>query len=119
MYLYNDTIQRLNRKKLRKDQTEAERVLWSKVRNGQINGLKFFRQYSVGPYTLDLYCPKVRLAIELDGGQHDKPSEQSRDEKRTEFLNQNNIKVLRFWNNEVLNNIEGVYEKILEEINKL
>jgi len=71
--------------------------------------MKFFRQYSVGRYILDFYCPAVRLAIEVDGSQH---IENVHDATRTEFLRKENISVLRFWNNEVLRNLSGVYQKI-------
>ena len=69
-YLYNDPSAKLDRRRLRKNATNAERKSWSILRSRRIAGLKFFRQYSVGPYILDFYCPEQRLAIEIDGGQH-------------------------------------------------
>ncbi len=113
-FLLNDPALKDRRKALRKNQTDCERIIWSKLRNNQCNGLKFFRQFSVGPYILDFYCPKKGLAIEIDGGQHAKADQKEYDEIRSEYLSQNNIIELRFWNNEVLENLEGVYEKILE-----
>jgi very-short-patch-repair endonuclease len=113
-FLYNNPELKDRRKALRKDQTDTERIVWSVLRNKQCNGLKFFRQFSVGPYILDFYCPKKRLAIEIDGGQHAKADRQEYDEIRTQYLLQNNIIELRFWNNEVLENLEGVYDRILE-----
>ncbi len=100
------------RRALRKNFTDAERKLWSKLRNKQLLGFKFFRQYSVGPYILDFYCPTVKLAIELDGGQHAQGARALYDEKRTEYLDEHNIKVIRFWDNDVLKNTDGVLLEI-------
>ena len=80
--------------------------------------LKFFRQYSVGSYTLDFYCPERRLAIEVDGGQHADVYGQQHDVHRNSYLRELNIRVIRFWNNDVLQNIEGVGQKIKEEVEK-
>ena len=112
-FLYNKKSFKERRRSLRKSQTEAERKIWSILRNKQFHGLKFFRQYSVGDYILDFYCPFMRLAIEVDGSQH---IENKYDEYRTSCLKKNNILVLRFWNNEVLGNIEGVCLKLEETI---
>ncbi|MBI4128324.1 MAG: endonuclease domain-containing protein [Parcubacteria group bacterium] len=114
---FNDQKLKKFRKGLRKNQTDAERLIWNLVRSGQIQGLKFFRQYSVGPYVLDFYCPYLRLAIEIDGGQHNEMTEKFKDENRTRYPKALNIRVIRFWNNDVLANKEGVYEQILEAIN--
>ena len=114
-YLYNDPNIKLNRCHLRKNATDAEQKLWSILRSRRISGLKFLRQYSVGPYILDFYCPKRRLAIEVDGGQHADRYGQQHDAQRDSYLRELNIRVIRFWNNEVLQNIEGVGEKIKEE----
>lgn len=114
MVLYNNDSAKEKRRALRKSQTDAERKIWNILRNKQINNLKFFRQYSVGKFILDFYCPEKRLAIEIDGGQHSENIDY--DNKRTRELNNFDIKVIRFWNNEVLQNIEGVYENILEII---
>jgi len=81
-------------------------------------GLKFFRQYGVGPFILDFYCPAQRLAIEVDGGQHADVYGQQRDIHRNRYLGELNIRVIRFWNNDVLQNIEGVGIKIREEAGK-
>ena len=112
--LYNHSILKDRRKQLRKDQTDCERIIWHLIRNKQCNGFKFYRQYSVGPYILDFYCPKLRLAIEVDGGQHNEDLQKEYDKERTAYLSGNNIKEIRFWNNEVIENLEGVYQKILE-----
>jgi len=69
-FMYNDQLQKNRRQELRKNQTEAEDILWQNIRNRKINSLKFYRQYGIGPYILDFFCAEVRLAIELDGEQH-------------------------------------------------
>lgn len=114
-YFYNDSKLKILRKDLRKNQTEAERKIWKYLRSKQIKNLKFYRQYSIGNYILDFYCPEARLAIEIDGGQYNEEKNLADDSTRTEFLKKQDIKVLRFWNNEVMNNIEGVLEKIFDE----
>ncbi|MGD9844630.1 MAG: endonuclease domain-containing protein [Variibacter sp.] len=92
---------------LRRDLTRAERKLWYALQRGQINGFGFRRQHPVGPFVLDFYCPAARLAIELDGGQHNELT-RKHDERRGRWLAAKHITVLRFWNNEVLSNLEGV-----------
>ncbi len=99
-------------RELRKNQTDVERILWAKLRSRNFHGLKFFRQYSVGAYILDFYCPEVKIAIELDGGQHGEEENKEYDDIRTNFLSTEKITVLRFWNNDVMNNIEGVLEEM-------
>ena len=79
-------------------------------------GVRFFRQYNVGSYTLDFYCPVRRIAIEIDGGHHAEEVHKVHDEKRTKYLQDQDIQVLRFWNNEVMQNLEGVWEKIREKL---
>ena len=115
-YTYNDPTTKLNRRRLRKDATDAERKLWSILRSRQMAGLKFFRQYSAGPYTLDFYCPQRRLAVEVDGGHHGDAGARQHDDARGIYLNELGIRVIRFWNNDVLQNIEGVAERITEEV---
>ena len=96
---------------LRKTMTEAEKRLWSILRNRQLAGLKFRRQHPIGPYTADFTCFEHMLVIEADGGQHD---ESTTDEKRTEHLRKAGWTVLRFWNTEILDNLEGVARKIVD-----
>lgn len=111
-FLKNDPLLKNRRRQLRRTQTDAERVFWAKVRNGQFFGVKFFRQYSIGPYILDFYCPATKLAVELDGGQHGLPEKREYDVDRTAYLNGHGIEVVRFWNNEVLLQIEGVLAEL-------
>ena len=81
--------------------------------------MKFFRQYSIGPYILDFYCPTVKLAVELDGGQHNQSDKRERDAARSEYLKAQGIDVMRFWNNEVLLEIESVLSKLALKITPL
>lgn len=87
----------------RKNQTEAEKLMWSHLRRKQLNGCKFNRQYAINNYILDFYCVEKRLAVELDGSQH--VDQITYDNKRTRDLETLGITVLRFWDNEVFTNI--------------
>lgn len=100
-------------KKLRKNSTDAEHKLWYHLRSHRLNHLKFRRQISIGKYIVDFICFSKRLVIEIDGGQHNEVQQKNYDIKRTKYLNQQGFHVLRFWNNEVLQNVDGVLTKIL------
>jgi|GEM_PF-477880 len=113
-HVYNNSSTKARRRELRKRPTDAERRIWTIPRSRHMNGLKFIRQYSVGPYFLDFFCPQRRLAIEVDGGQHAEDGQRTHDEGRTSYLKNYDIRVLRFWNNEVLANPEGVAARISE-----
>ncbi len=102
-------------RKLRKNSTIAERKLWHKLRSRNFLDLKFRRQEPIANYIVDFICYAKKLIIELDGGQHNEFSE--KDIPRTEALEKEGYKVLRFWNNDVINNIEGVL-KVIKEICK-
>lgn len=115
--IYNNSAQKQFRSHLRKNESDAEKKLWYFLRGKGLAGYKFFRQYGVDKYILDFYCPKKRLAIELDGGQHNENKAKHHDEVRTKFLESKNIQVLRFWNNEVIGNIEGVVDVIIRTLN--
>ena len=99
-----------NARDLRKGQTDAESLLWLLLRDRRLGGFKFRRQHPVPPYVLDFYCHEKRLAVELDGGQH--AEQAARDERRTAELERQGIRVIRFWNNAVLAETEGVLEAI-------
>lgn len=103
-------------RRLRRDMTDAERALWRLLRSRQLSGFKFRRQQPIRRYILDFVCFSHRLVIEVDGGQHADVTEYDR--TRTDFLNREGFRVLRFWNNEVLQNREGVCETILEELSR-
>jgi very-short-patch-repair endonuclease len=101
-------------RRLRRNQSDAERVLWFRVRDRRLNGLKFKRQVPIDKYIVDFCCAEARLIIELDGGQH-----AARDEtNRTAILEAMGYLVLRFWNNDVLQNTDGVLEEILNAANR-
>jgi very-short-patch-repair endonuclease len=99
-------------KQLRQGQTDAERLLWQVLRGRNLKGFKFRRQHPVGGYILDFYCHDVRLAIELDGGGHNTADQKLYDEERTKALNGAGIKIIRFWNHDVLTSLESVLEEI-------
>ena len=100
------------RRSLRDSLTPAEAVLWKNLQRSQLNGNKFRRQHSVGNYILDFYCPESRLAIELDGQGHFNSITSEYDGARTKFLRQLNIRVLRFENRAVFENLDAVLEVI-------
>jgi very-short-patch-repair endonuclease len=98
------------RKKLRNQSTEEETILWAQLKNTQL-GAKFRRQTGLGKYIVDFYCPSHKLVIELDGSQHLEDN-LDYDHKRTEYLNNLGLKVLRIWNNDIRENLSGVVEEI-------
>jgi very-short-patch-repair endonuclease len=100
------SILTINARKLRKDSTRAESLLWSKLRAKQIAGIKFRRQQPIGYYIVDFVSFEKKIIIELDGGQHAKAKK--KDSKRDKFLNENGFTVLRFWNNDIFSNLDGV-----------
>jgi very-short-patch-repair endonuclease len=105
-------------RRLRRDSTDVEMRLWQKVRNKQL-GADFRRQHPTGPYVLDFYCPALRLAIELDGGQHANANVSQRDTIRTVWLADRDVTLLRYWNSDVTQNLPGVLEDIAAKIAEL
>ena len=103
-------------RELRQRQTDAERTLWAQLRNRQVKDAKFRRQQPIGPYIVDFVSFENKLVIEIDGGHHNEDAISSKDEKRTIWLRDEGFHVLRFWNNEVLTNTDGVIERISEAI---
>jgi len=99
---------------LRKNLTDAEQKLWHMLRNKQINDHKFRRQFVLGNYIVDFICLDKRLIVEVDGGQH--MDNVDYDLLRDEWLKSQNFKVLRFWNNQVLNEIDSVLEVIVKNL---
>jgi very-short-patch-repair endonuclease len=99
---------------LRKEMTIAERLLWKALRNKQLNQYKFRRQHPYGKYILDFVCLEAKLVIEVDGGQHQENT--MYDQNRSMWLERQGFKVLRFWNNEVLNNLDAVMQVIWHEL---
>ncbi|MBN2380056.1 endonuclease domain-containing protein [candidate division WOR-3 bacterium] len=111
-YLPPEIIKRC--RELRSLQTPAEAKLWACLRNNQLLGFKFRRQYPIGRFIVDFYCHKAKLAIELDGGGHAESEQAEYDEERSQCLEAEGIKILRFWNADVIKNLEGVIEAIAE-----
>ena len=115
MLPYNRNLKQLSRQ-LRESMTEAERHLWAKIRMKQLKGYQFYRQKPIGDYVVDFFCPKAKLAIEVDGSHHLVGEKIEYDRIRDEYLSSLGLRVLRFTNTEVLTHIEGVVESIEEEI---
>ena len=97
-------------KDLRVRMTEAERMLWAVLRRDQMGGLRFRRQHAIGPFILDFYCASIRLGIELDGPIHD--AQRELDQARTEALETQHIRVIRFRNEQVISDLESVVKEI-------
>ena len=97
-------------RKLRKEQTDTEMKLWNVLRNRELSGFKFRRQHEIGPYVVDFCCSEKKFIIEVDGGHH--MEQISKDQQRTDYLNQLGYQVLRFWDHEVLEELDSVLESI-------
>jgi very-short-patch-repair endonuclease len=104
------------RRKLRKRMTPAEVALWVMIRNKQLVGERFLRQFSIGHYVVDFYCAKFKLAVELDGARHFTDEGRKYDQKRTEYLNSEGVRVIRFENIEVFNYPMLVLEEIKKNL---
>ncbi|MEX1231406.1 MAG: endonuclease domain-containing protein [Planctomycetaceae bacterium] len=104
---------------LRQRQSDAEQLLWMLLRNRRFLGLKFRRQHPLPPYVLDFYCEELKLAIELDGGQHNAVDSRRYDERRSRYLADQEIHVLRYWNHEVLGDLENVVEAIAARVDAI
>jgi very-short-patch-repair endonuclease len=102
--------------RLRRNQTDAERLLWFRLRDRRLDGLKFKRQVPIERFVVDFFCADAKLIVELDGGHHTQNSE--RDADRTRVLEAMGYLVLRFWNHDVIRNMDGVLEDILSTINR-
>jgi very-short-patch-repair endonuclease len=111
MLSYNKNLKQISRN-LRNSMTDAEKLLWSKLRGKQLKGLQFYRQKIIGSYIADFYCHKSKLVIEVDGGQHYSCEGREKDEKRDDSIRKAGISVLRFSDREVLGQIDTVLEKI-------
>ena len=101
---------------LRINQTDAEQELWSQIRRKQLLNVQFYRQKPIGAFIVDFYAPAAKLVIELDGGQHFEPEQQAYDLRRSEFLQQQGLQVLRFSNLDVLQHIESVMMIVFEAL---
>ena len=99
-------------RQLRKEMTEAEKLLWSRIRGKQLKGFQVYRQKPIGRFVVDFYCPKANLVIELDGGQHYSEEMRARDRRRDRYLEGVGLWVLRFSDREVFEDLPAVVEKI-------
>jgi very-short-patch-repair endonuclease len=115
MLPYNRNLKELSRQ-LRGNMTDAERLLWVKIRKKQLNGYQFYRQKPIGDYIVDFYCPRAKLVVEVDGSQHFTEEITEYDRARDEYMNSLGLMVLRFINIDVMTHIEGVVERIEEKI---
>jgi len=112
--VFNNNAYTARRKALRRSLSKAEAVMWIHLSRKQMNGFKFRRQYSVNQYVIDFYCPDLKLAVEIDGDSHYRLSSLEYDDKRQKFIESFGIKFLRFTNDDVYNNIDGVLQIIYE-----
>ncbi len=103
-------------RELRAHMTDAEKSLWLRLRRKQLKGYQFYRQKIIGDYIVDFYCPRARLVVEVDGGQHYGPEEMAKDRVRDKCLREQGLEVLRFSDREVLVERESVLEKICESL---
>jgi very-short-patch-repair endonuclease len=114
--VYNKKEYQARRRALRRSMPTAEVILWSKLKNKQMQGKRFLRQYSVDQYVLDFYCPELKLAIEVDGDSHFVAGAQDYDRDRQEYIEEFGIRFLRFTNTDVIENIDGVCQVIFNKI---
>ncbi|MGB0060450.1 endonuclease domain-containing protein [Candidatus Binatus sp.] len=113
---HEPTLPRDTARNLRASATEAEQKLWSRLRTKQLDGFQFRRQYSIGPFFVDFICLEADLIVELDGSQHADQKEQ--DESRSAFLRSYGCRVLRFWNFDVISDVDSVVEQIAETLRR-
>ncbi len=114
-YIFNNPKYKQRRKELRNNLGLPEIILWNQLKCSKL-GVKFRRQYGVGYYIIDFYCHEKHLGIELDGESHNSLNAQEKDFKRTNFIVLQNIKIIRFQNKDVLNNLNGVVEEIKKNL---
>ena len=115
MLPYNKNLKQ-NSRELRKNMTDTERYLWSRVRMKRLNGCQFYRQRIISDYIVDFFCPRAKLVIEVDGGQHYSDEIDDADRRRDAYMRNHGLRVLRFTDTDVLKNVEGVVESIIENM---
>ncbi len=116
---YNKSSEKEKRRQLRQDITKAEKIIWEKIKNRQIENCKFRRQYSVDKFVIDFYSPILKLAIEIDGDSHFQDDAVEYDVARQVFIESVGIKFIRFTNEDVYRNLSGVLESIAQTIRDL
>ncbi len=117
--LYNTRGMTRTRQALRNNMPKAEVILWTHLKGKQFSDLKFRRQYSIGQYTVDFYCPKIRVAIEVDGPSHLSETQKKKDIERQEYIESQGIQVIRYLNTDIYENMEGVFEDLAMRIEKI
>ncbi len=117
MLKYNPKLKE-NARALRSGMTDCEQRLWSKLRRKQVLGVQFYRQKPIGDYIADFYAPKANLVVEVDGSQHLEPAQIDRDRRRTAFLESQGLRVLRFDNRQILQELDSVMESIYRALAK-
>ena len=115
MLSYNKRL-KMHARKLKKNMTDVENLLWTKLRKKQLKGYQFYRQKIIGNYIVDFFCPRANVVIEVDGSQHYSEEGENRDKRRDNYLRGNGLKVLRFSDREVFENLDGVMESIWENL---
>ena len=100
------------KRQLRKGMTPAENILWTRLRAKNIRGLKFRRQHGIGPYITDFYCPEKKLVIEVDGDVHAFDEQKKKDSGREDYFESLGLEIIRYTNNDIMHNIEGVLEDL-------
>jgi very-short-patch-repair endonuclease len=116
---FNKKKEQKKRRYFRKNMPKSEVILWSKLKNKQILGERFLRQYSVDQYVLDFYCPRLKLAIEVDGDSHFMRGAEEQDKVRQEYIEAFGIRFLRFTNEDVCKNVDGVCQTIYSVIEEI
>ena len=114
--IYNRVSEKEKRRELRKNMPWAEIILWSKLRGKGIQGYKFRRQYSIGKYVVDFYCPQIKLAVEIDGESHFIEGADKRDQERQTMIESYGVSFLRFTNRDIYERLEGVVERIIQRM---
>ena len=116
MRIFNKTTMKERRRELRSNMTDAESILWARIRRKQVSGFRFRRQYSIGHFVVDFYCPEIKLVIEVDGPSHDGRDMREYDSDREEQIRSLGITVIRFKNELVYDHLDEVIEKIREAV---
>ena len=117
--IYNRFQGNKKRKKLRNNPTKSEIILWNELQGKKLDGYKFRRQYGVGPFVVDFYCPKLKLAIEIDGESHFKKELQEYDKKRQKYMEKFGIRFLRIFDIEIFENLDGALDAISNKIKQI
>ena len=117
--LYNRSTEKAKRQFLRNNMPLAEQVIWEKIRRRQVEGCKFRRQYSIGAFVVDFYAPELKLAIEIDRDSHFADGAQMYDQERDSFLRDQGTNILRFTNNQIYEDLEGVLFTLIKTIKEL